>query len=126
MRRAEGSVLVVDDDATIRMVVREALEDEGCAVREAADGREALALLDEETPDVIVLDMRMPVLDGWGFAREYRKRPGPHAPIVVLTATRDAAAWAAEVHADAVVGKPFEVDGLLDVLRRFTPCVPPG
>jgi CheY-like chemotaxis protein len=69
--------------------------------------------------------MRMPVLDGWEFTRAYRQRPGPHAPIVVLTATRDAHAWGNEVDADAVLGKPFELTDLLAMLSRFTACVPP-
>ena len=124
MKRVEGSVLVVDDDAIIRETIREALEDEGCRVREASHGEEALTLLTEEIPDVIVLDMRMPVLDGWGFARAYRALPGPHAPIVVVTAAQDAHTWGAEINADAILPKPFDLSDLFGVLSRFTPCAP--
>ena len=124
MKRAEGCVLVVDDDPIIRATVRLALEDEGCEVREAAHGEEALAFLREELPDVILLDMRMPVLDGWGFAREYRLRPGPHAPIIVVTATNEPHVWGEQVGADAVIAKPFEIADFLDVVSRFMPCVP--
>ena len=122
MRRVEGSVLNVYDDDGIRAVIRDVLEDFGCAVREAANGREALALLDDEVPDVVLLDMRMPVLDGWGFSQEYRTRPGPHAPIVVMTAAQNARAWGEEVRADGVIAKPFEMDDFLAVMGRFTPC----
>ena len=122
LRRTEGSVLVVDDDEMIRAVLRDMLEEMGCAVREAADGREALSVLVEEQPDVVLLDMRMPVLDGWGFSREYRAQPGPHAPIVVMTAAQNARAWSEEVQAEGVLAKPFEFADFAAVLRRFTPC----
>ena len=115
---------MVDDDHVIRETVKLALEDEGCLVREATHGEEALALLEKEIPDVILLDMRMPVLDGWGFAREYRRRPGPHAPIIVVTATQEPRAWGRQIGADAVIAKPFELDDFLAVVSRFTPCVP--
>ena len=123
MRRVEGGVLVVDDDPIIRTIVRDALEDDGCEVREAANGAEALAILDKETPDVVVLDMRMPVMDGWEFARRYRARPGPHAPIVCVSAAANTNAWAEEISADGVVPKPFELRELVSVLSRFTRCV---
>ena len=123
MKRVEGGVLVVDDEEVMRAVVRELLEDDGCEVREAANGAEALAILDEEVPDVVVLDMRMPVMDGWAFARAYRARPGPHAPIVCVTAARDAHEWAEQIGAEGVVAKPFDLRELLGVLSRFTRCV---
>jgi two-component system, chemotaxis family, chemotaxis protein CheY len=74
---------------------------------------------------VILLDMRMPVLDGWGFAREYRSRPGPHAPIVVLTAATSARDWAAEIAAEGFVPKPFTLPQLYAEMGRFTRCVEP-
>ncbi len=125
MTRVEGCVLVVDDDEGIREVVQSLLEDEGCAVRTATDGRAALAALEEFLPDVILLDMRMPVMDGWQFAAAYRERPEPKAPVVVMTAAQNASAWAKEIQADAFVPKPFEVDALFRILRRFTTCIQP-
>ncbi len=62
----------------------------------------------------------MPVMDGWQFARAYRRRPGPHAPIVVVTAARDAAERAAEIQAEDVLPKPFRVDDLLRVVGRYS------
>jgi CheY-like chemotaxis protein len=62
----------------------------------------------------------MPVMDGWEFARRYRARPEPHAPIVVLTAARDAADRAAEIQADGHLGKPFDVDDLLTLVSHHT------
>jgi CheY-like chemotaxis protein len=58
-------------------------------------------------------------MDGWTFAHAYRQRPGPHAPIVVLTAARDAANWAAQIDTQGVLAKPFELDQLLDIVERF-------
>ncbi len=67
-------------------------------------------------PDLVLLDMRMPIMDGWEFARRYRRGPEPHAPIVVLTAARDAAERAAEIDANGYLGKPFGVEELLTLV----------
>jgi two-component system chemotaxis response regulator CheY len=112
-------VLVVDDDPTIRAMLRGVLELEGCAVLEAADGREALNAAGVGEPCVIFLDMRMPVMDGWGFAAAYRKAFADPAPIVVMTAARDAGAWAAEVGADAVLAKPFDLGDVDALIQRY-------
>lgn len=112
-------VLVVDDDEGIREFVTVALADEGYEVMVAAHGAAALDLLGASCPDVILLDMRMPTMDGWEFSRIYRESPGPHAPIIVLTAARDASGRAAQIQADACLNKPFDVDELLDVVGRY-------
>jgi CheY-like chemotaxis protein len=112
-------ILVVDDDASIRAFVEMALSDEGYEVLEAADGGAALALLETVRPAVILLDMRMPMMDGWTFAQKYGARPGPQAPIIVITAARDAANWAAQIGADAYLSKPFEVEALYACVARY-------
>ena len=112
-------VLIVDDDESIREFVELALEDEGYGTLTAIHGRAALDCLQDHRPDVILLDMRMPVMDGWGFARAYRRLPGPHAPIIVMTAALDAAAYSAEIGADGYLAKPFALDDLLDAVGRF-------
>jgi two-component system chemotaxis response regulator CheY len=66
---------------------------------------------------VIVLDMRMPVLDGWGFAREYRATPGPHAPILVITAAHDSLDRLVEVRAEGVLPKPFDLEQLVRAVQ---------
>jgi two-component system, chemotaxis family, chemotaxis protein CheY len=114
-----GPVLVVDDDESIRQFIRLALTMEGYEVLTAADGQAALDAVTARPPRLILLDMRMPVMDGWGFARAYRQRPGPHAAIVVLTAARDAAASAAAVEADDFLPKPFELKELLRLVARL-------
>ncbi len=69
-------------------------------------------------PDLILLDMRMPILDGWEFAEICRQQPGRVAPIVVLTAAQDAADIAAEIHAAGYVAKPFGLDDLLGAVEQ--------
>ena len=102
-------VLVIDDDSSIRQVITYALGDEGYEVDEASDGRAALESVSRRHPDVIVLDMKMPGMDGWEFARLYREHYGHKAPIIVLTAAKDAAQRAAEISAESFVSKPFEL-----------------
>jgi CheY-like chemotaxis protein len=113
-------VVLADDDRQIREFVRAALEDEGYEVLTAADGASALALALAAPPDVILLDLNMPVMDGWRFAEAYRDARGPaaRAPIVVLTASADAAPRRRELGAVAWLGKPFELDELLRVVTR--------
>jgi two-component system chemotaxis response regulator CheY len=114
---AEGPILVVDDDASIRQTVREILDLEGYPVETASDGREALRQVERHEPSLVLLDMRMPGLDGWGFAREIRQR-GIELPILVMTAAENARSWADEIGADGYVAKPFELDELLAAVER--------
>src|SRR5687767_14101022 len=111
-------VLVVDDEEPIRGFLVAALALEGYAVVEAPDGAAALTQAHQAAPCLILLDMHMPGMDGWEFARRYRARSGPHAPIVCLTAAAtaaDAAARGAQIGAVASLSKPFDLDALLAV-----------
>jgi two-component system chemotaxis response regulator CheY len=112
-------VLVVDDDESIREFISLALMDTGYCVAAATDGAAALGTIPRFHPDLILLDMRMPVMNGWEFAATYRAAPGPHVPIIVLTAARDAAESAAEIQAQAYLAKPFDLDRLLDLIASF-------
>lgn len=118
-------ILVVDDDETIREFLSLALMDEGYRVNTAWHGAAALKVVAQESPDLILLDMRMPVMDGWEFARNYRQQPGPHAPIVVLTAATDAAAFASQVNAAGHLAKPFDLNELINLANRFVPIASP-
>src|SRR5216683_1405811 len=83
-------ILVVEDDAAIRGLVSDVLRDDGYDVREATNGVEALEQLRYERPDLIVLDLMMPVMDGWAFVEECRrKRVCGDVPIVVTSASHD-------------------------------------
>jgi DNA-binding response OmpR family regulator len=109
----------VDDDESIRQFIEMALDDDGFEVAVAAEGASALQAAARFQPDVILLDMRMPGVDGWSFAEAYREAPGPHAPILVLTAARDAEAYAAEIRADAFLAKPFDLAELIRMLHAL-------
>jgi two-component system chemotaxis response regulator CheY len=113
-------VLVVDDEQDIRDFVALALDSEGYRVSTAHNGAVALTHVARETVDLVLLDMRMPVMDGWAFAQAYRELPAPRAPIVVVTAAQDAAARAAQIQAEDYLAKPFNLDDLLDVVARHT------
>ena len=110
------TVLVVDDDDSIRLLLCSLLEGEGCRAVPARHGREALDLVEAGLPDMVLLDIQMPVLDGRGFAREFHGRYNGSVPIVVVSAG-NAKALAGEVGASDWVGKPFDIDHLLRVVR---------
>lgn len=114
-------ILVVDDDESIRQFMEMALADRGYEVSTAADGSAALDIIARVELDLIFLDMRMPVMDGWAFSTTYRAAPVEHAPIVVLTAARDAQEFAAQIGADAFLAKPFDLRELLLLADRFAP-----
>jgi CheY-like chemotaxis protein len=114
-------ILVVDDDASILEAISELLRMEGYNVCTARDGRAALVEVEEKAPLMVLLDMRMPVLDGWGFVRALAER-GRHLPIVVMTAAKDAKQWATEVGAVAHLEKPFDITTLLNIVE----CVSSG
>lgn len=111
-------VLVADDEPAIVEMIRDILEEHGFGVVTAANGSEALRLVEDAEPDVVLLDMNMPVLDGEGFIAALRERGIP-TPIVVMTAGSSARRRAAQLGADAYLSKPFELASLVDVARRF-------
>ena len=117
-------VLVVDDGSSIRDLVREALDFQECRVATASNGCEALERIAACRPGLVLLDMRMPVLDGWGVARELRER-GITVPLVVMTAAENARQWCAEVGGAACLAKPFDLDDLIATVTRFVACPPP-
>jgi CheY-like chemotaxis protein len=112
---------VVDDDAGIRDLLDLVLTNAGYTVALAADGLAALTMVEAVAPDVILLDMRMPVLDGWAFAEAYRRRLGRHAPIVAMTAARDAPEHAAQIAAMGYLTKPFDLADLLACVAQYRP-----
>ena len=112
-------VLVVDDDPDIREMLDLALSAEGYEVMTAADGAAALDAVREATPDLILLDLKMPGMGGEEFAERYRRGPGPRAPVVVVAAAQETAQRAAEMGAAAYLRKPFQLDDLLSLVGRF-------
>lgn len=113
------TILVVDDDRAILEIVTDVLQYEGYEVETAVDGAQALAAVEQSPPRLVLLDMRMPHVDGWAFARTLRER-GIRLPILVMTAARDAASWAHEIGAEGYLAKPFDINELLDAVRGHT------
>jgi two-component system, chemotaxis family, chemotaxis protein CheY len=109
----------VEDDDAIALVLEDLLQTEGFAVQRAANGAIALDLMREVRPDVILLDLMMPVMDGWAFRAAQRdlEKPLARVPVVVLSGARDATAAAAELQAAAVIVKPFALDPLVETVR---------
>jgi CheY-like chemotaxis protein len=118
MRSASGDLLVVDDDPDMAEVLAWILGEAGYLVRIARNGKEALEAVAARIPELVLLDMLMPVMDGWRCARELRARYGRTFPIVVVTAAEHARARAEEVGADDAMSKPFEVRALLETVAR--------
>ncbi|MCU1484486.1 MAG: response regulator with CheY-like receiver domain and winged-helix DNA-binding domain [Actinomycetia bacterium] len=109
-----AKVLLVDDEPDILLMLRMAFEDEGHEIVMAADGRMGLERLKEHGPDVVVLDMMMPVVDGWGVL-EAKQVEGETTPVVVVSAKSDPkdCRRALDLGAVEYVVKPFDLDRLL-------------
>jgi len=115
-------VLVVDDDWICREVARELLAGAGAQVALASSGLEALAQVDREAFDLVLLDLQMPGMGGVETARRLREQPhGQHVPIVAVTAEEDPNADLAGAGVDDYLPKPIEPDALLAVLKRWLP-----
>jgi DNA-binding response OmpR family regulator len=118
-------VLVVDDDDQVREVVRINLEVEGYTVREAANADEGLAALEEDAPDLILLDVMMPQVDGWEMLRRVQERHGIGSiPVVMFSGKVDEAASveAAQRGARGFVGKPFDLRSLIEQTKQIVPA----
>jgi two-component system response regulator MprA len=103
-------VLVVEDDQTLRDTVAEALGEDGYAVRTARDGQSALACVKRWPPDLVILDLMMPRLDGEGFCTALRRLEGmAEVPIIVVSASRSADEIGARVGANVTLPKPFDL-----------------
>ena len=110
-------VLVVDDEGPIRDVVADVLGDEGYDVSLAVDGLEALTSCRESCPDLILLDLNMPGVDGRAFLVAYRLEKGRHAPVVIFSAVQSAYRIAKEIKADGFLKKPFVIADLAAMVR---------
>ena len=110
-------MLVVEDDADTRRMLVSAIADEGFEPIPALDGQHALRTALAIEPRAIILDLGLPDLDGEEFARAYRAQKGVEAPIVVVSASRDAETIGKHIGARAVIRKPFDVSELIARLR---------
>jgi two-component system chemotaxis response regulator CheY len=117
-------VLLVDDEETIRGLAADWLGDEGFAVDTAGNGAEALQRLEAHRPDVIVLDLMMPIMDGWAFAEAcHRLTHPPEIPIIVVSAAHELVESARRLRpfgVRAALAKPFDLDVLSATIARLT------
>jgi CheY-like chemotaxis protein len=119
MNEQGGSVLVVDDEPQVAWVLRFSLEHEGYRTYTASNGLEALEELEKHHPNVVVLDLMMPEMDGWAVLNEMNKLPVAERPRVVIVSALtgpDDKTKATALGADAFVPKPFDVEELIAVL----------
>ena len=118
-------VLIVDDDPRVREYVRVNLEMEGYAVREASSAEEGLAVLEEVSPDLVLLDVMMPEVDGWEMLRRLQERHGVGAiPVVMFSGKveEQAAAEATARGAQGFLGKPFDPQQLIEHAKQLLPA----
>src|ERR671935_1663528 len=124
-RPARGPlVLVVDDDPQVRELVRVNLEMEGYTVREAANAEEGLAAVADDAPDLILLDVMMPQVDGWEMLRRVQEQHGVGSiPVVMFSGQLESSAGreAQERGAQGFVGKPFDLRALIEQTRQIVP-----
>ena len=117
-------VLIVDDDERLREYVRVNLEMEGYSVREAGNAEEGLTVLEESTPDLVLLDVMMPEVDGWEMLQRVQERHGVGAiPVIMFSGQIDeqAVAEAASRGAQGFIGKPFNPQQLIDQTKQLLP-----
>ena len=105
-------ILLVEDEPAVQEVIRRALARQGYRVLTASDGLTALEILDQISPDLIILDIYLPPPDGRQVVHEYRQRSGPHAPILIMTGGGHAAERATALGAAGSLDKPFSLQEL--------------
>jgi DNA-binding response OmpR family regulator len=110
------NVLIVDDQEVIRDTLQTALDDEGFTVECAANGKEALDILERWDPCVILLDLMMPVMDGWAFCEEQR-RSGDRTPVVLLSAAGGLDEQVKTLRAAGFITKPFDIDNVISAIE---------
>ncbi len=118
------TILIVEDEAPLRELLADLVEDAGYRPLQAIHGREALALIEQERPDVVLSDVMMPVLNGAELCRILKAQPSSASiPVILMSAAGPAIADGAG--ADAFVDKPFELSELEALVRRWLPPEPP-
>jgi excisionase family DNA binding protein len=125
-RRGEGRrlILIVDDDDRLREFVRVNLEMEGYAVREAASAEDGLAALEDKAPDLILLDVMMPKVDGWEMLQRVQERHGVGTiPVIMFSGKVDEGSLkrATSRGAQGFIGKPFNPQQLIESTKQLVP-----
>jgi DNA-binding response OmpR family regulator len=120
---ASKLILLVDDDAEIRTAIRTALEAKGYQVLTAADGNQALAVAERDAPDLVIVDMVMPVKSGFLVLEKLKVRQPDHPRVIMITANEGVRqqAYAETLGVDDYLRKPFALERLLDSVQRLCP-----
>lgn len=119
-----ASILLVEDSPTVRYIVGKSLANQGFDVLTAGDGEEAIRVAQDKLPNVIILDVILPKLNGFQVCRKLKSSEGTATiPVIMLTAKgKDSdRQWGIEQGADAYLTKPFEDQALLDIINQFIP-----
>ena len=118
-------ILVVEDEGPVRLLLQQFLEDADHAVLLATDGRQALRLLEQRRPDLVLSDIMLPALDGVALCRALKGSPATAAiPVILMSAVRTHTS--AEAGADAFLAKPFDLDELEALIRHWLAASSPG
>lgn len=113
-------ILIVDDDLAIREMLQMLLEGEGYRIVMASNGKEALEMIRQQRPALILLDLMMPIMDGWQFLDCMKSRPDLQSlPVVLLSANRELARTARQNNVKAYLSKPFETGQLLEYIEYY-------
>lgn len=113
-------ILVVDDEVAIASLVADTLTDEGFHVRMHHDGASALLDIVNDPPDLVLLDIAMPVMVGDELLRYLRANGFPHLPVIVMTAGLHPEQYLAQ-GATAILAKPFDIDHMVHTVQRYLP-----
>ncbi|HEY8648716.1 MAG TPA: response regulator [Candidatus Limnocylindria bacterium] len=105
-------VLVIDDDEELCGTICEALRDDGFAAASVPHGAAALEMVKLNEPALLLLDLRMPIMDGWSFVQQYRRAAVAPAAIILMSANPDLPGIADQLGADGHLRKPFDLDDL--------------
>ena len=113
-------ILIVDDEPALREILAAVLADEGYAVQTAADGRSALDMITTGPPDLVITDISMPRLDGWGLMTQIRQ-DDPTLPVLLISAIRPTLTGCPDPAYEHAVflAKPFDLEVLLDLVSRL-------
>lgn len=125
MPPSRSLIVVIEDEESMRTVVEMALEEAGYFMRTAPDGAAGLAALTDWSPHLIVLDLKMPSMDGWEFLQAYQQRGDALAPVIACTDLLGVEQEALAAGAVAFIDKPYDLDLLLAVVEQHLGTAPP-
>ncbi len=118
----DNTVLIVEDESVIREAIAEVLDEEGFDVIEAQNGEEGLAMMRDKAPMGVLLDINMPVMDGWEFREQQMLDPAlSKIPVIVITAGWRCAEVIQRMYPEGCLAKPFKIEALLNEVNRVFP-----